>query len=942
MLVLVKTNKQTNETKKMMKKALLSLLIFFSVTTVFAQKGTISGSLVDSVDLKKTLNYATISVFKAGDSVLTTYKLSDDKGVFKIPNLQLDVKYRLVINAWQYKIYRKEVLLTADKPDVDLGKLFLTSGTNQLNEVVIMAERPPIIVRKDTIEFNAESFKTLPSAVVEDLLKKLPGVAVAADGSIQVNGKSVSKILVDGKEFFGGDQQIATKNLPSNIIDKVMISDDPEAKRRDPDVTAGNVPQIINLKLKKAIKSGAFGKIYAGGGARSLGEAGGIMNFFRDTTQVSILGYANNVNKPGFNMSDIMRIGGFDRAGVNSMMVNSEGAFSLNGISFGGAMSGGVQKSAGGGANFNTLTKKGTKVNGKYFLGYSDNFLDQLNDVQQTLGANTLFTNSRSIQNNRNYSHNLGARIESKLDSLTTLTLEPSLSIGITNNSGDLLTNTANGNRESLNSGTNASRQKGNDTQYSLNANLWKDFKKKGRTLNVSVNASKRDNIYDNFNNARNIYFNPTSSTALDQLRDNNVGTLNFNLNANFTEPISKSLSLNIATNSNYINNESALLTFYKNPTNQAYDIAIPNLSETVIQEGFKTNNRMSLRWKVNKDLNIHPGLVFNTIDLDNRFLRNNNFEQHFTFFAAQFNIRYKDLNLSYSPSFREPDIRNIQPVANNTNPLFIQNGNPTLLPSKTHQLNLNLYKYDTKKSLSYNAYMGGSIQNDGIVMSRVVGADGVQISTPINANGIWQFHANGNLTKDFKNNKNQFSVNTGFWSNFNRGIVLVNNVRSYTDNFVIGPRLGGRININDKLELSETFSVAFNTSSYSDRFFTDFSYETYSNDSEIILRWPKKVVWESSHRLTYNTQTVGGMNNNIQIWNAAVTFLFMKNDRLQLKISANDILNTNTRRYVYITENTLRDLRTNNLGRYGLFTLTYNIQNFGGKVGGRETMFRF
>ncbi|SFH28914.1 outer membrane beta-barrel protein [Pedobacter insulae] len=925
-----------------MKNLLLALFLTLSVATSFAQKGSIHGVLLDSADQKRTLNYATISVFKEGDSVLTTYKLSDGKGVFKIPNLQVDIDYRIVVNAWQYSVLRKAVRISAASPEVNLGNLLLPSSTNNLSEVVILAERPPIIVRKDTIEFNAESFKTLPSAVVEDLLKKLPGVAVAADGSIQVNGKAVSKILVDGKEFFGGDQQIATKNLPANIIDKIQVNDDVEAKRRDPDILAGNIPQIINLKLKKAIKSGAFGKIYGGAGPRELFEVGGIMNFFRDTTQVSILGYGNNVNKPGFSMNEVMRIGGFSRSGVNSMMVNSEGGFALNGISFGGPMSGGVQKSAGSGANFNTLTKKGVKINGKYFFGHSNNSIEQLVDAEQTLGANRLFTNTNSTQNNKSYTHNIGTRIEAKLDSLTTLTIEPNVSINLSRNNGNLKTKTLNTTSQLVNDGDNTSVLRGNNTEYNLSANLWKDFRKTGRSLNVTLNVIQRDNLTDNFNLNNSNFYAPPSNTLLDQLRDNNINSFNLNLNANYNEPITKSLTLNIATNSNYINNENSLVTFFKNPNNQAYDIAIPTLSETVMQRGYKTNNRASLRWKVNKSLNIQPGLVFNTIDLQNEFDTNADFEQHFQFFAPQLTIRYKDLSLSYSPSFREPDVRYIQPVANNTNPLYIQNGNPNLRPSKTHQINLNIYKYDTKRTLSYNAYLGGSVQNDGVIMSRIIGSDGVQTSSPVNEDGIWQFHANGNLSKDFKSSKRQFNINTGFWSNYTRGVVRVNNIRSHTNIFTFGPRVGGRLNLNDKVELSQTYSVDFSKSSYSDNFFTDLSNRQHNSDSEIIVRLPKRIVWETTYRLQRNTQSVAGMNNNIQLWNAAVTFLFMKNDKLQLKCSFNDILNANTRRYLNISENFIRDTRTNNLGRHGLFTLTYNIQNFGGKVGGRETMFRF
>lgn len=159
-----------------MKKLLLSIGLILTIFNLFAQKnGSITGILADSANRKITLNYATVSVYKVGDSVLNTYKLSDDKGIFKINGLIIGVKYRLVVTAWQYGTYRKEVELTAANPALNLGTLYLSVKANDLNEVVISGERPPVIVRKDTIEFNAESFKTLPSAVVEDLLKKLPG-----------------------------------------------------------------------------------------------------------------------------------------------------------------------------------------------------------------------------------------------------------------------------------------------------------------------------------------------------------------------------------------------------------------------------------------------------------------------------------------------------------------------------------------------------------------------------------------------------------------------------------------------------------------------------------------------------------------------------------------------------------------------------------------------
>jgi hypothetical protein len=926
-----------------MKRVLLAFALVLCANFLFAQKGSITGVLLDSTNQKLTLNYATISVFKGTDTVLTTYKLSDDKGVFKISNLETGIKYRLVVNAWMYTVLRKEVTLSPNAPNLDLGKLLLSEKTNNLNEVVINSERPPIIVRKDTIEFNAESFKTLPTAVVEDLLKKLPGVAIASDGSIQVNGKAVSKILVDGKEFFGGDQQMATKNLPANIIDKIQVSDDKEAKRRDPDLLAGNTPQVINLKLKKAIKQGAFGKLYAGGGPNDLFEAGGIMNFFRDTTQVSVLAYGNNINKPGFSIGDVSRIGGFSRAGINSIMINSEGGFELNNIGFGGTSTG-VQKSLGAGANFNTLTKNGIKINGKYFFGQAKSLIDQLVDVDQNLGSEKQYTNTISNQQNKSYNHNFGARAEWQIDSLTNFSFEPTVTLNILRNLTGLQTENRNTTNDLINNGLTNSRLRSDNADYSLLTSLWKDFKKAGRSLNTSVSITKKDNLSDNFNNSSSNFYLPAppSTLIIDQVRDNNIRNFGVYLSANYNEPIGKKLRLSLAVGANYLDNENALSTFYKNPLNQAYDVEVPNLSQTVTQSGYKSNTRTSLRWKVTKDLNIQPGFVFNTIDLKNDFSSYPSFEQHYQFIAPSLNITYKSLNLSYSPSFREPDVKYIQPVADNTNQLFVQKGNPNLLPAKSYQVNLNIYKYDTKRSLNYNLNSNGSVQNNAIIMARTISPSGVQTNTPINADGIWRFYLGGNINKDFKNGTRQFTFGTGFYSNYTRNIVQVNDVRSYAKNITIAPRISGRINLNDKFELGESYSLAYNKSTYDDAFYRDLNFYTHNSETELIVRLPKKMVWETTYKIQHNTQTTAGYNNNVEIWNAALTLLFMKNDRAQLKFAVNDILNTNTRRYISISENSIRDTRTNNLGRHGLVTLTYNIQNFGGKVGGKDTFFRF
>ncbi|WP_316796604.1 outer membrane beta-barrel protein [Pedobacter agri] len=924
-----------------MKQLLLSILFCLFFLNLFAQKnGSITGILADSANHKTTLNYATVSVYKTGDSVLTTYKLSDDKGTFKINNLQTGIKYRLVISAWQYGTYRTEVLVTAENPAINLGTLYLSTKSNDLNEVNIVAERPPVIVRKDTIEFNAESFKTLPSAVVEDLLKKLPGVQIAEDGSIMVNGKAVSKILVDGKEFFGGDQQIATKNLPANIIDKVQVVDDKQAKRRDPDLTAAEIPQIINLKLKKAIKKGAFGKLYAGGGVKELYQAGGLMNFFRDTTQVSILAYGNNINQPGFNPNDVQRIGGFNRSGVNSMMMSSGGYFEFNGISFGGSFSG-VQTSSGGGFNFNTLTKKGIKLNTQYFFGRNDNLLERLTNTNQTLGNDRLITNANENTNALTLKHNIAGKLDWQIDSLTQLTIEPFIVLNSNNSISTNFSTNTNAAGQLVNNLQNVNNRNSSSNKYQLVADLSKDFAKAGRSFNIGFDISTTPNPTLNYNRSNSNFFITPSTSEIDQLRNNQVENFRSFIYTNYSEPISKKLSFKIDLSGNILNNENALSTFYRNPANQLYDIAIPSLSQTVEQNGFKTNANLSLRYKITKDFNIQPGIVHNYILLNNRFSNNANIDQRYNFIWPTFQLVYKIFRLNYDARFTEPNVSYLQPVADNTNALYIRNGNPNLLPARTQRLSLNMYKYDPKNLVNYNLYGYGNFTKNGIVNTTSI-SNGVQTVTPINVSGIYSFNGGANGSKDFKINKTTLKVGLGFWANFNHTPVIINDIRSDANVFYVGPNGSVKLNLNDVVELNQSYSISLNRSRYQDDFYTDLSYNTQNSTSELIIRYPKKVVFETNFAITANTQQIAGYNNNIKLWNAAVTYLFMKNDRLQLKFAVNDILQSNVRRSVEITGNSVIDYQTNNLGRYGMLTLTYNIQNFGQKVGGRQTFFSF
>jgi hypothetical protein len=208
-----------------MRKSLFTAMVVFLCTChMYAQDGNVSGKITDSAG--KALELATVTIFKAKDSVIVTYRLTSKDGSVKIPGLPHDIPLRLLVTFSGYEAYRKEFTLTTTNLSYSMGEIRLRSTSKQLEDVIVVSERPPIIVRQDTIEFNASAFKTLPNALVEDLLKKLPGVEVDKEGNIMVNGRRVNRILVDGKRFFGDDTKILTRNFPGNMVDKVQVMDD--------------------------------------------------------------------------------------------------------------------------------------------------------------------------------------------------------------------------------------------------------------------------------------------------------------------------------------------------------------------------------------------------------------------------------------------------------------------------------------------------------------------------------------------------------------------------------------------------------------------------------------------------------------------------------------------------------------------------------------------
>lgn len=920
-----------------------TLILSFSLTTYSqSSKGSIDGQLTDSSGTE-VISLATIAVYRVADSSLITYRLSDMKGSFKVPGLPLNDSLRMVITHVGSQVFRQSILLSAIHPDFNMDTIRLYPEFETLEAVVITAEVPPVIVRRDTIEFNADAFKTLPSALVEDLLRKLPGVLVDQDGNISVNGRRVNKLYVDGKEFFGSDPQMATKNLPANIIDKIQVTDDKEQMMMNPDLPIGQVGQVINLKLKRAIKKGWFGKAYAGAGTDNRYETGGLFNLFKDTLQVSLLGYKNNVNKPGFGFSEIRSMGGFDRSGINSLMVRSDGGFALNDISFGGTGNG-IQHSTGGGINLNNQIKNNLTLNLQYFYGQinSNNFA--VNNRKQFFGDTTMTTLNNSEQVNENYTHRIGGYVKWNIDSASKLEFRPSLTLTRVLGNNQISYNTSNNHNGLLNESENQQNDRNESAAFNQDVSYMKTFKKKGRSLYAAVNIKLSENKNNRENNAQNIFYEDQQNitTLLNQLRKRNLDNNAFTFSANYSEPVSKSVVLRISETLNVFSNRDDINSFTDNNNDRKYDVPVPDLTDGLLRKGFKSTTTFTVRFHKEK-WSVTPGVSYQTLNINNQFSKSNSIIQQFNYVLPTLLINVGGWNINYSTYATEPNAADLQPVRNNTNPLYITKGNPLLQPSRTHSIIFYKYNYDTKTNLNYSLNIYGSLQKNAIVYSRTIDNKGVQTTMPINVDRSSYAQISAQVSKQIKFSQDwKFTTGLTLWATFNRNQVLLNDLKGVVNNWWLIPRFNVSFNWKDIFEVRQDLGIDARKSTYSDNLFPSIKVVPFNSSSELIIRWPKHWVWETNLDYRYNPQVVPGIQEKTVKWNAGVNFLFLKEDKGQLKLSVNDLLNQNNQAYSIISENYIEYKQDSNLKRYFMLTFTYNFRNFGGKVGGKDRIFLF
>ena len=931
---------------------LIATALLLSVTA-FSQ-GTIKGKIVDSTS-SKGLGYATVTVFKAADTAIITYRLSSPEGDFKISGIPLNINCRAVVSYSGYAVHRREFALSAAANTMDFGIIPLTNDAKSLDEVLLIAERPPVVVRKDTIEFNASSFKTLPNALVEDLLKKLPGVMVDANGNIMVNGKPVNRIMVDGKTFFGDDPKMATRNLPANVIDKIQVTDDKEEMMRSGDDNPNNVGKVVNITLKKGIKKGWFGRVFAGGGTEKLYDAGGIANIYRDTVQLSILGYANNLNRTSFGYSELMSAGGFDRIRSNSAsnstsVWNNNGGsgISINGINFGGAQNfGGISRSIGGGFNLNLAPNKKKSMYFQYFNGNIRAPRLNTTDINQFI-SDTIINNNTTLSGDmvtHGNTFGLGARF--KPDSVTNILINASYLLGLQDEDrfSDITSN--NNKLGNLSDGNIIQNNDATTKYFRQGLSLTRLSKtKKGRRFNFNENLDVNNRYNDYMSQSNVSYFYPTAfDSAYSQLRKERIPRTDAVFTSNYSEPISKHFTLRFGGRYEYSRLNNSVNTFNKNTGNDKFDILNSLFSNDFrrISNRFLVTSGLEYKWK---DLAITPTVRFLNQRVNNNLVSSGVLlkQRKFDVLPA-LSIVYKQLSINYAKDVSLPAFNFLNPVTDISNPYFVTKGNPSLLPPERNNISVN-YSFNNQKTLfNGGGYAEASFINNDIVQSIMVDDRGVQTTKPVNVNGSRNYSMNWNFRKQYKfKNNSSFTWNTGNWMGINKSRLFFNSVDAIQTTFNYNHWAGIGINLNDKFEWNVNYSIGKNFTKYtSDQFKKlNITQQYWSND--MVLRMPKHLIWETQIAYSYNGSIPAGMPKDILKWNAALNITMLKGEVGVLKFSVNDILDRNNNISVYANRNTVTTSQGNILGRYFLATFTYNVRAAGAKkkVGGRESLFFF
>ena len=932
-----------------MKSVILLFCSFFLflITNAQNKKSNIQGVVFDTTS-KMGLAYATVSLVNSADSTLINFTRADSSGKFHLKNIDqgsylLSASYVGFVPVWQK--------LSVKEGDVlNLGNINLTDIKNA-SSITVTAKRAPVVMNNDTLEFNTENFKTQPNAVVEDLLKKLPGITLDADGTVRVNGQKINRVLVNGKEFFTGDPKLATKNLDADAVDKVQVFDKKSDRAEFTGVDDGQSEKAINLKLKKERNKSIFGKVSAGEGNDGKYDAQTNINKFNGDQQLSVLGMANNTNRQGFSINDVLNFTGElskgMKSGGNITIRTSESDDNALPISGMGQNQQGVANTFAGGVNFNDTWNKKSDLNGSIVGSDVDLLTNRFTIRQNILPGNNFNYYANSNSDKRVKQERLNFSIDQKIDSSTSFKIIPQLTLQ--QNMSNLNNNYSSINEmnQLLNSGNSLSNTNSNATNMVTTAQFRKKLAKKGRTFSSNLNWNYNNSTQNGSLQTNTTYYNnglPAKDSIINQINSKVSNANSFGGNLIYTEPVGKRSLFEFSAFFNASIGTSIRKSFDYNSTSGKYD-QLNIFQSNDFKNSFQFGGT-SVNWRSNqKKYNYTIGASLQRTSLVSSNKTNGNtIEQGFTDVLPLFNFQYKMnstrmLGLNYTTSTQNPSTTQLQPIVDVSDPLNTNLGNPNLKRTYQQSLNVNYFSANTFSQSNFFAFISANKSDNAIVNSDNIQNNGTRISKPVNADGVYSFFANVDM--GFPVKKLYARIDFGIGANLMNNISFVNGSKNDIQNSSIGPNAAWSFAIDNKIDLRVSARFNFSNATYSlqKQLNSHYLQQVYGFESTQYLPWG--LLLNNTFNYTINTGRADGYNIDMPIWNLSMAKGFLKNKRAEVKLSVFDLLNKNQGISRSSNQNYIEDTRYNVLKRYFLFTATYRLNKSGEAVNGPRIMLR-
>lgn len=927
-----------------------------TIDKAYKGRNSIQGKVTDK-QTGEPMQSCTIALCKGDSTTMITGCTTTANGTWTIKGIA-EGRYVLKVSFVGYDTnYTPVSIAKSSSRMMEVGTIRLSATNIELEAAVVTGQLKEMEVKDDTVVYNADAFKVPEGSMLEELIRKLPGAEVEDDGTVKIQGKTVKKFLVEGKEFFSGDKQMAMKNLPSEIVDKLKTYDRQSDFSRITGIDDGEEETVIDIGIKKGMKKGWFGQVSGGYGTKDRYTSRANVNRFEDKRQMTFIGSLNNTND--------QTGGGGGRGGNNGVTTSGMGGYN---------MALGFEKwEVGGDVRYN-----GRKSN-----------VQSYNSSQNFVSTRSSFSNSRNVNDNSSNGVNANFKIEWKPDSVTTVNFRPNASWGNNHSESEGLSATYSKSPYSnivsrpleqedevepeAKINRNNSRSWSEGKNYSIGGNLLYNRRiggapwfgpsavngLNGRNLSLRVSGSmnKSESKSTNFSNV--IYYQRGGNTDITYRHRNTPDdNKNYSVGAGWSEPIMRNLFAQANYSYNYSKRHSA---------GQAYDFARADSIGRIMWEEYgqygmmapnyleflndslsrytdninKTHNfDFSLRL-ITQLLNISAGvrverqnqkMVYQYQGLDTIASRS------FVRISPTLNARFRftkqhSLIITYRGNSSQPNMTDMFNLTDNSNPLNIREGNPDLKPSFTNNININYNNnFVDRRQVLTGRFSFSNTLNSISNRTEYNEQTGGQTTRPENINGDWNI--NGNIGFNTPLFWEKLTLNTNTSARYQNHVSYIYQNRQTMMNTVKQTNLGESLSLtlrmgtwdvraNGRINWTESKSELineYNRNTY------NFSYGL-SSTGNFDNGFGFSTDIHVSSRRGYSSSE---MNTNEVIWNAQVSYRFLKNKRATISLQAFDLLQQRSNISRSISATSQRDTETNSINNYFMATFIYRIRTFG------------